>query len=52
MSSQNNNRVLNRMGARKLTQDEVEQITGARTITVATGLPTGTLNNPDTMVDQ
>jgi hypothetical protein len=52
MSTQNNNRVISRIGARQLTQDEVEQITGARTITVATALPTGTLHNPDTMLDQ
>ncbi len=51
MSNQNN-RVLNRMGARQLTQDEVEQITGARTSTVATALPTGTVSSPDTMLDQ
>lgn len=52
MSTQNNNRVISRIGARQLTPSEVEQITGARTITVATALPTGTLNHPDTMLDQ
>jgi hypothetical protein len=30
MSNENNNRVLTRMGARQLTQNEIEQVTGAR----------------------
>ncbi|HET9284467.1 MAG TPA: hypothetical protein VFR24_21140 [Candidatus Angelobacter sp.] len=51
MSSQNNNRVLNRMGARQLTQNEIDQIAGSA-ITVATALPTGTPSHPDTMLDQ
>jgi hypothetical protein len=30
MSNDNNNRVLSRMGARQLTESEIEQVTGAR----------------------
>ncbi len=52
MSSENNNRVLSRMGARKLTQNEIEQIAGSRLITLATALPTNPISHPDTMLDQ
>lgn len=46
-----NNRVLTRMGARQLTQNETEQITAAAN-TVATALPTSPISHPDTMFDQ
>jgi len=49
--SNDKNRVLTRRGARQLTQDETEQITGTK-ITLATALPTLPVNNPDTMLDQ
>ena len=49
--SNDKNRVLIRKGARQLTQNEIEQITGGR-ITVATALPTGTVKSPDEMFDQ
>ncbi len=50
--SHNEVRVLNRMGARELTQDESQRITGGYAITVATALPTGTVHSPDTHLDQ
>jgi hypothetical protein len=49
--SNDNHRVLIRKGARQLTQNEVEQITGSAA-TVATALPTSPINHPDTMFDQ
>ena len=49
--SNDNNRVLSRTGARKLTEKELEQIAGTAA-TVATALPTGTTHSPDTMFDQ
>ncbi|HKV91144.1 MAG TPA: hypothetical protein VJW20_01200 [Candidatus Angelobacter sp.] len=52
MSTQNNNRVISRLGARQLTQNEIDQIAAGRLITVATALPTGPLSHPDTMLDQ
>ena len=52
MSNQNNNRVISRMGARQLTQNEIDQIAAARLITVATALPTNPISHPDTMLDQ
>ena len=51
MSTDNNNRVLTRMGARQLTPAEMEQVAAAK-LTLATDLPTGPLNNPDEMLDQ
>jgi len=45
-------RVLNRMGARELTPDESQKIAGGIVPTVATALPTGTVNSPDTHLDQ
>jgi hypothetical protein len=44
----NNNRVLNRMGARQLTQNEMEQIAGGGGNTHASLTLTGPANNPDT----
>jgi len=49
--SNDNNRVLSRKGARQLTQNETEQITGSK-LTLATALPTLPVNNPDVMLDQ
>lgn len=40
MSNNNQNRVLNRVGARELTQAETEKIAGSRLSTVATALCT------------
>jgi hypothetical protein len=51
MSNNNENRVLSRMGARQLTQNEVEQVAGGK-LTFATALTTGTTNNPDDTFDQ
>jgi bacteriocin-like protein len=51
MSNTDNNRVLSRSGARKLTEKELEQITGTAA-TVATALPTSPIAHPDTMFDQ
>jgi hypothetical protein len=52
MSNDNKNRVLTRMGARQLTQNEIEQIAGSRLNTLATALPTSPISHPDTMFDQ
>jgi hypothetical protein len=49
--SNDSKRVLTRMGARSLTEKELEEITGAAN-TVATALPTSPINHPDTMFDQ
>jgi hypothetical protein len=51
MSNNNENRVLSRMGARQLTQNEVTQVAGGK-LTFATALITGTTNNPDDTFDQ
>jgi hypothetical protein len=51
MSNENNNRVLGRMGARPLTQSEVELVAGGK-LTFATALATGPVNNPDDTFDQ
>jgi hypothetical protein len=51
MSNNNENRVLSRMGARQLTQNEVEQVAGGK-LTFATALITGPVNNPDDTFDQ
>ncbi len=50
--SNNDVRVLNRMGARELTPDESQKIAGGIVPTVATALPTGTVHSPDTHLDQ
>jgi hypothetical protein len=52
MSNNNENRVLNRRGARQLTPNELEQITGAgggNTRASLTG--TNTMSNPDSDMD-
>jgi len=51
MSNNNENRVLCRNGARQLTQNEVEQVTGAK-LTLASELLTGPISNPDDILDQ
>lgn len=43
-----NHRVLNRMGARQLTQKEIEQIAGGGVSTHASLVLTGPASNPDT----
>ena len=48
--SNDDNRVLNRRGARKLTQNEIEQIAGAA-ITRASITLTGPASHPDTGMD-
>jgi len=51
MSNNNDNRVLSRMGARQLTQSEVELVAGSK-LTFASVLVTGPVNNPDDTFDQ
>ncbi len=52
MSNSNDNRVLNRIGARQLTSDELEQIKGAGgPFTRASLTGTNTMHNPDTDMD-
>ena len=51
MSNNNDNRVLSRMGARQLTQNEVEEVAGGK-LTFASVLVTGPVNNPDDSFDQ
>ena len=51
MSNNNENRVLSRMGARQLTQSEVERVSGSKS-TFASVLVTGPVNNPDDTFDQ
>lgn len=51
MSNNKENRVLCRNGARQLTHGEVEHVAGGK-LTFATGLITGTANNPDDTFDQ
>jgi hypothetical protein len=52
MSNNNENRVLNRRGARQLTSDELEQTTGAAgPFTRASLTGTNTMQNPDTDMD-
>ena len=48
--SNDSNRVLTRMGARQLTQSEMEQITGGK-LTLASVLVTGPVSNPDDILD-
>ena len=50
MSSNNNNRVLNRNGARRLSDQEIAQITGGKITPLTlmlTGSPSGTDETPD-----
>jgi hypothetical protein len=51
MSNDNNNRVITRIGARQLTQNEIEQVGGARLSTFASVIFTGPINNPDESLD-
>lgn len=51
MSNNNENRVLNRMGARQLTPNEIEQVAAAK-LTLASELLTGPVSNPDDILDQ
>jgi len=52
MSSENNNRVLSRMGARQLTQNEIEQVTGARISSLLSVIITGSEGNRDERLDE
>jgi len=49
--SNENNRVLIRMGARPLTENELEEISGGK-LTLASVLGTGPVSNPDEILDQ
>jgi hypothetical protein len=51
MSNNNANRVLNRMGARQLTANEIEQVAAAK-LTFASVLITAPVSNPDESFDQ
>lgn len=51
MSNNNENRVLSRMGARELTQNEAKEVAGGK-LTFASVLVTGPVNNPDDSFDQ
>jgi hypothetical protein len=46
-----NNRVLTRMGARKLSQEELDGVSGGVIPTRLTALVTGTSSNPDRSLD-
>lgn len=50
MSNKKDNRVLSRVGARQLTSDELEQITGAG-FTRASLTGTNTMHSPDSDMD-
>ena len=49
--SSNENRVLSRMGARQLTQNESEEVAGGK-LTFASVLFTAPVSNPDETFDQ
>ena len=51
MSDTDNNRVLTRMGARKLSQEELDEISGGVIPTRLTVLVTGPSGNPDKSFD-
>jgi hypothetical protein len=51
MPDGSNSRVLGRMGARKLSQDELDNVPGGLVPTRLTSLVTGTASNPDHSVD-
>jgi hypothetical protein len=52
MPNDNNNRVLSRMGARKLSQNEVEEVgAGLSAATLGSVLVTGPSSNPDLGLD-
>ena len=50
MSNDNDNRVLSRMGARQLTQNEVERVAGGK-FTRASLILTGPVSDPDESID-
>lgn len=53
MSNNNDQvRVLNRMGARDLTREEVQNISGGIVPTRLTVIPTGTPQSPDHHIDE
>lgn len=52
MSSNQNNRVLNRVGARQLTADETRRISGNGINTRASMTITGSAKNPDEHFDE
>ena len=49
--SNDNKRVLVRMGTRSLTENELQEISGGK-ITLASVLGTGPVSNPDEILDQ
>jgi hypothetical protein len=49
--NRNENRVLNRRGARQLSNDELDKIAGGGSNTRASRLPTGSVTNPDFDLD-
>lgn len=51
MSNKENNRVLTRMGARKLSQEELDGISGGLIPTRLSTLVTGTASSPDRSLD-
>jgi hypothetical protein len=51
MSNADNNRVLTRMGARKLSQEELDGVSGGLIPTRLSTLVTGTSGNPDQSFD-
>jgi hypothetical protein len=53
MSNNNNdeNRVLGRMGARKVTEKELDRVAGGIVPTLASDLGTGPASNPDCILD-
>ncbi len=51
MSNDNNKRVITRMGARQLTEAELERVAAAK-LTLASDLATGPVSNPDDVLDQ
>jgi hypothetical protein len=52
MSSENNNRVLSRTGARQLTQIELDKISGGFIPTRLTAMLTGPVTDPDRRLDE
>jgi hypothetical protein len=51
MLNQDNNRVLTRMGARKLSREELDGVSGGLIPTRLSTLVTGTSSNPDQSFD-
>jgi bacteriocin-like protein len=49
--SNDNNRVLVRMGTRSLTENELQEVSGGAN-TLASSLATGPISNPDDILDQ